>query len=274
MKAWELIGYSRQKIKGRRREAFFICILPLCADLFFRLAESALYSIMLYLGVMNPSELFTGKNIEQLVIAVVFTVSRWFVSAPLYCASAVRLREFISESGNKTFVSDMLLSWRFIRRSISSFLFSKFISALSLVPAIISGYYLIDMLSSGTDSTGIIIASNAMAVFIISLILWTAVQLNLTAVPFLLAEFPEKSGAGAVILSFRFMRGRRKTVLSLWLIFLLPMLLVITVPFLIPELLTAYTFGISIFLKEDEYSGYQKKHIFSVKKSIRLRRNL
>ena len=274
MKAWELIGYSRQKIKGRRREAFFISILPLCADLFFRLAESALYSIMLYLGVMNPSELFTGKSIEQLVIAVIFTASRWFVSAPLYCASAVRLKEFISESGNKTYISDMLLNWRFIRRSISSFLFSKFISALSLVPVVISGYYLIDMLSSGTDSTGIIIASNAVAVFIISLILWTAVQLNLIAVPFLLAEFPEKSGAGAVLLSFRFMRGRRKTVLNLWLIFLIPMLFVITVPFIIPELLTAYTFGISIFLKEDEYSGYQKKRIFSVKKSIRLRRNL
>lgn len=274
MKAWELIGYSRQKIKGRRREAFFICILPLCADLFFRIAEAALYSIMLYLEVINPSELFTGKSIEQLVIAVIFTVSRWLVSAPLYCASALRLREFISESENKTFVSDMLLSWRFIRRSISSFIFSKLISALSLVPAIISGYYLIDLLSSGADSMEIIIASNAAAVFIISLILWCAVQLNLAAVPFLLAEFPEKSGAGAVFLSFKFMRGRRKTVFSLWLIFLLPMLLIVTVPFLISELSSAYAFGISIFLKEDEYSGYQKKHLFSLKKSIRLRRNL
>lgn len=274
MKSWELIGYSRRKIKGRRREAFFICMMPLGAELFFRLAEAALYSIMLYMGVLNPAGLFTGESIEQLVIAFVFTVSRWIISAPLYCAAAVRLREFISESGNKTYVSDMLLSWRFIRRSISSFLFSRFISALSLIPAVISGYYLIDMLSSGADSREIIIASNAAAVFIISLVLWTAVQLNLMAVPFLLAEFPEKSGAGAVFLSFRFMHGRRKTVLNLLLIFLLPMLFIVTIPFLIPEILTAYTFGISIFLKEDEYSGCQKKHIFSFKKSVRIRRNL
>lgn len=38
------------------------------------------------------------------------------------------------------------------------------------------------------------------------------------------------------------------------LIFLIPLITVIAIPFLIPEIASAYALGISIFFKEDEYA--------------------
>lgn len=267
MKTRELISYSRKKIKGRRREVFLICTPPLFAEIFFRLAEISVYSILLYYGAFTPSGLFTGESTEQLIITLVFTLVRWFVCAPLYCASAVRLMEFTEEREKRTLFTDMLLDWRFIRRSMSSFIMKKLISAAMLVPAVISGLYTVRLLSSDAGNTELFIAANVCVLCIVSVIAWIAAKVSMMSVPFLLAEFPEKSGAGVVFMSFRFMSGRKKMFVGIGAVFFIPVLTVIAVPFVIPEIISAYTAGISIFFKEDEYSraectGRRKKHIF------------
>lgn len=254
MKTMELIGYSRRKIKGRRREVLFICTPPIFAEIFFRLAETAVYSLMLYFGGFTPLGLFTGESIEQLVVAVVFTFIRWIITAPLWCATAVRLLEFACDKDKKSFFSDMLLSGRFIRRSLSSFFLRKIISTVSLVPCIVSAVYTISLLSSSADSQKLFIASNTGALSVALFIFWISVKISMSSVPFLLAEYPEKSGLKAVFMSFGFMRGRKKMFVGVGLIFLIPFLTLIAVPFLIPETASAYAVGISIFFKEDEYA--------------------
>lgn len=270
MKTMELISYSRRKIKGKRRRVFFMCLPPICAEIFFRLAEAAVYSIMLYFGAFSPAGLFTGESIEQIVIAVVFAFIRWIISAPLWCATAVRLMEFAVDSDKKTSFTDMLLSWHFIGRSLSAFFMQKLLCTISLAPAIISGAYTLNLISSGADSRQLFIASNTGALFIVLLFFWISIKISMMSVPFLLAEYPEKSGAGAVFRSFKFMRGRKKMFVGLITVFFIPFITVIAIPFIIPEIASAYALGISIFFKEDEYamsvqSESRKRRLFSRK---------
>lgn len=254
MKTTELIGYSRRKIKGRRREVLLICLTPIFAELFFRVMEAAVYSFMLYFGTFTPAGLFTGESIEQLVIAVVFMFIRWIICAPLWCGTAVRLLEFAGDKNNKSLFSDMLLSGRFIRRSLSSFFICKLISTLSLAPCIVSGIYTVSLLSSSADSRQLFIASNTGALCIVLFVFWVSVKINMSSVPFLLAEYPEKSGIGAVFISFRFMKGRKKMFVGIGTIFFIPFLTIIAIPLVIPEIASAYAVGISIFFREDEYA--------------------
>lgn len=255
MKTMELIGYSRKKTKGRRREVFLICLPPIFAEIFFRLAEAAVYSLMLYFGAFTPAGLFTGESIEQLVITLVFTFIRWIICTPLWCGTAVRLLEFAGDKDKKSLFSDMLLSGRFIRRSLSSFFMRKLISMIFLIPAVVSGIYTVILLSSSADSRQLFIASNTGALCVLLLIFWISVKISMSSVPFLLAEYPEKSGIGTVFMSFRFMRGRKKMFVGIGAIFFIPFLTIIAIPFIIPEIASAYAVGITIFFKEDEYAG-------------------
>lgn len=254
MKTFELIGYSRRKIKHRRREVLLVCLPPIFADIFFRLAETALYSVLLYLGAFTPQELFTGRSMEQLVIAVVFTFMRWIITAPLWCCTAVRLLEFAGDKEKKSLFSEMLLNGRFIRRSFSSFFMRKLISTAVLLPSVAAGIYTASLLSSSADSRQLFYASNTGALCAVLFLFWISVNISMSAVPFLLAEYPEKSGIGAVFMSFRFMKGRKKMLVGAGLIFLIPLITVIAIPFVIPETASVYAVGISIFFKEDEYA--------------------
>ncbi|MCM1132081.1 MAG: hypothetical protein NC340_01280 [Ruminococcus flavefaciens] len=254
MKTMELIGYSRRKIKGRRREVLLMCLPPICAEMFFRLAEATVYSLMLYFGAFSPAGLFTGESIEQLVVAVVFTFIRWIISAPLWCAAAVRLMEFAGDTDKKSSFSELLLNWRFIRRSLSAFFMQKIICTVTLAPSVIAGIYTIRLISSDADSTQLFWASNTGCICILLLLFWISLKISIMSVPFLLAEYPQKSGAGTVFMSFRFMRGRRRLFVGAGAVFFIPFLTVIAIPFIIPEIASVCATGISIFFKEDEYA--------------------
>lgn len=255
MKTTELIGYSFKKIKGRRREVFLICLPPIFAELFFRLAETAVYSLMLYFGELNPVGLFTGESMIHLAVAVAFTLIRWIVTAPLRCGTAVRLLEFAGDKEKKSLFSDMLLNGRFVRRSLSSFFTCKLISTAVLLPSVLSGMYTISLLSSSADNGQLFIASNTGVFCIVMLFLWISIKISMTSVPFLLAEYQEKGGIRTVFRSFRFMHGRKKMFVGVCMVFLIPFATLLAIPFIIPEIASAYAVGISIFFKEDEYAG-------------------
>lgn len=262
MKAWELIGYSRRCLKGKRREIFLVCSLPLGAELLFRALESAIYSLLLYFGTFKPISLFTGESLRQLVIAAFFAVLRLVTCPPLWCAAAVRLREFTDESPRRTSFQEMLLNGRFIRRSISASFAGKLLSAAVLAPGLGAAYLALRILSYGADSTELFIAVNGIVLTAVSLIMWISLKLSLTAVPWILAAYPGKDGFSAVFGAIRFMRGRRSLPVKLMIAYLIPAVTVIGLPFVIPEAAAAFSQAVSIFMKEDEYTGnpiYRRK---------------
>lgn len=271
MKAWELIGYSRRCLKGKRREIFLICSLPLGAELLFRALESAIYSLLLYFGTFKPVSLFTGENTQQLAVSAVFAVLRLTVCPPLWCAAAVRLREFTEGASRRTSFQEMLLNGRFIRRSISAFFTGKLFSGAVLAPGLASAYLAVRILSYGADSSELFIAVNGIVLTAVSVTVWILLKLSLTAVPWILAAYPEKSGSSAVLAAIRFMRGRRSLPVKLLIAYILPAVTVIGLPFVIPEAAAAYSQAVSIFMKEDEYAG---EPIFRRKRSRQRRRRI
>lgn len=246
MKIWELIGYTRRKIKGRRAELLLICLPPAAAELFFRLAEAAFYSLLLYFGAMSPAGLFTGELAGQLVIAAVMTLLRWTASAPLRCAAAVKLRELTGEGRVRSSASELMLNGRFLRRSISAHIAGRLLSFAAIAPAAALGAYAYTLVSDGGGSGELFAASNAAVLAAVFAALWLSVRLSLTAVPFLLAEFPDKSALSCVFMSLGFMRGRKRIPLALTVISFIPVFL--------PGAAAAFATGTAIFIKEDEYA--------------------
>ena len=254
MSIWELIGYTRRRIRGRRVELLLVCLPPVAAGLLFRLGEAAFYSLLLYFGAMRPAELFSGGFAGQLVLAGLLTLLRWGVTAPLMCAAAARLRSIVNDGAEDVHAAELLLHGSFIRRSITAFVAGRLICFAALVPAALLGAYAYTLIADGGRSSELFAASNAAALAVLSAVLWLGARLSVTAVPFLLAEHPERGGLSCAAMSLGFMRGRKRLPLGLAAVYVLPLATVIGIPIFLPELAAAFTTGISIFIKEDEYA--------------------
>ena len=255
MNILELTAYSRRRIKGRRREVLLVCLLPVGAELLFRLGELALYSFMLYFGIIKPFALFTGENTEQLIAMAVMTAVRWLMTAPLICAAGYKLIGMTEGREQDVSVSELLLEKGFALRSITAFLTGRLVSFAVLIPAAASAWYAWSQASRGADSSGLFIAVNMTVLAAVLLVIWAAVRIDLTAVPFILAARPELSGAGAVFAALRFMSGRTGLPLKLAAVYFLPLLTLAGIPFFLPEAVFAYAAGIGIYIKEDEYAA-------------------
>ena len=255
MSVRELIRYSNRLLRGRRAVTALICFMPVAAELFFRAVEACFYSILLYFGNIRPLGLFTGTEPLQTAITAGFTLLRWTVVAPLTYVSAHRLCEIAAEkSPLLTPLTDVLTGRSCVRRSLAAFLWTKLISLAALVPAAFFGAaaYRLFTERSGTAS-GLFITLHAVTLTVISVFMWLSLRISLTAVPYLLVRCPEKNTLRATFSALRLMRGRKMVAVRLFLAYIPAMLGVVTVPYAIAGLRTAFALSIDIFIKEEEY---------------------
>ncbi|MCR4795710.1 MAG: hypothetical protein K5898_11215 [Ruminococcus sp.] len=255
MKVRELIRYSKGLLAGRRARTMMICILPLGAELFFRSAEAAVYSLMLYFGDYAPIKLFGGDEPLQLTVAAVSTLLRWVTTAPLMYAAAMRLYSITAEKNelrHKPF-SRILLGKCTLKRSISAKLWTKVIGLLALVPAVGFGTGAYTLLRGRLYPREAFLAINAVFLTIVSLLMWTALKLSFAAVPFLLVRYPKMTAFRTVVYSIGFMRGRKRVLLRLLTVYLPQMLTIVGLPYGVTKLMNAFSLSIDIFIKEDEY---------------------
>ena len=254
MRIRELTGFSRRLLKGRRFRTAMVSILPFAAGLFFRTAEACVYSLMLYFGEMKPIELFSGRNRAQLAITVFFTIARWTVSAPLVYGAAYRLCEITSGNAlpQKRF-SDIVLSRSCFRRSLAAQLWMKLFSAAALVPTLFFGTTAYSLFVTSRTAGELFMTAHAIVLTVVSSFIWLMVRLSLGAVPLFLVKFPKMSVFRVVIGTLCFMKGRRSTLLRLLAAYTPLLLSVAAVPYVLPEIMTAYSLCIDIYIKEEEY---------------------
>lgn len=252
MKIRQLIPYTKKLLRGRRVRTAIICILPLCSEIFFRLAEAAVYSLLLYFGEITPAELFSGGSPVQLSAALVLTLMRWVVTAPLLCASAFRLSEICSEKPCTPFSRVILSRWNF-RRSLAALLWMKLTGLIALAPAVFFGLSTYSMLHGTLDTDEMFIAANSAVLTAVSFIMWLSLKLSFAAVPFILVRYPQKSPLRAVLSSVGFMRGRRIVLLKLAAVYILPAMSIVGTAFALTRTMTAFSLSIDIFMREDEY---------------------
>ncbi|MDE6035139.1 MAG: hypothetical protein K2G36_04435 [Ruminococcus sp.] len=255
MKLHELIKYSKALLKYKRIGTFIICLLPVFPEIFFRCIEATIYSMLIYIGEVQPIQLFSGENPVQITVAVSFMVIHWLTSAPLIYVSAYRLCEICYDNDkpnrNLTLLSEIFVNRRNFFRSLALSFWTKITGILALIPAGICGfmtYYLI----MNTDDLFIVV--QAVVFTILSLYFWLNVRLTLFVVPFLMAHFPQKSVFRTVLYAFRFMRGRRNGMIKLFITYFFPVVIPLTSPYFLPELMTALSLSISIYVREDDYS--------------------
>lgn len=258
MKLMQLTSYSDKLLKGRRMKALLVCLMFLGTELFFRLAEATLYSLMLYFGELKPAGLFTGESPIQQAAALICTFLRYAAAAPLGFAAAYWFSELCSENRKKRRISlsHVLLNPRIYGRSLHMLLLSKALSAAFLAPAAFFGSTAYSFIKNGMDSSDsmhLLLAVHAAVMTVVSLILWIWSRLTMLAVPYLMIRFPEKSVFRLICGSFRFMKGRRATLLKIFLLYIPPMLFLVPIPYLLPKLFSAVSLFMSISLKEDEY---------------------
>jgi hypothetical protein len=253
MKVRELIRYTGGLLRGRQTRTMIICALPLAAELFFRFAEAAAFSLLLYFSGSRAIRLFGGNSGVQLAVTAVCTLLRWVTAAPLMYAAAYSLYGITGENPRSMRLSRLLLRKRTLRRSISAALWTKVIGLLALVPVIffaVMAYELTDRRLRGASA---FLFGNAVLLAVIFGLLWLSLKLSFTAVPFLLVRFPQLTAFRTVIFSISFMQGRRSVLLRLIAAYLPQMLTVAGIPFAVSKLMSAFSLSIDIFIKEDEY---------------------
>ena len=256
MSSKEVIRYSKNLLKGKRFGTMLICLLPLSAELFFRFAEATIYSMVLYLGEINPLALFSGENPVQVITAVCGGVMRWLVVSPLVYVRDYRLCEVCCENRKYrlTPLSDIILNKKNFRRSLVVSLFTKIIGIVALVPTAFFGVYAYILINNGNSTDDLFMAVNAVVLAVMSFFMWINVRITMLAVPFLMAHYPYKSVIKLVFRSFRFMKGRRSNIVKIFARYILPLITLVPVPYLLPEIMTAYALSISIFVREDDYA--------------------
>ena len=122
------------------------------------------------------------------------------------------------------------------------------------MPTALLGAYAYTLIADGGVGSELFAAWNAAALAVLSAFLWLGARLSVTAVPFLLAEYPERGGISCVLMSLSFMRSRKRLPLGLAAVYFLPLATAVGIPIFLPEAAAAFATGISIFIKEDEYA--------------------
>ena len=255
MKIRELIRFSRGLLRGRRARTMMICILPLGAELFFRFAEAAVYSLLLYFGEIEPIRLFGGSSPIQLGVTSASMLLRLLTTAPLMYAAAYRLYGMTSELPQKRCeaFSRILLRKCTFKRSISAALWTKAAGLLALAPAVFFGTAAYGLIGEKLSPREAFLAANAIFLTAVSVVSWLSLKLSFTAIPYLLVRFPKLTAFRAMIFSVGFMKGRKNVLLRLLAVYLPQMLTIAGLPYALTKLMTAFSLSIDIFIKEDEY---------------------
>ena len=243
MKLGMLNEYANKLIKGKRTGLFFICAAVVGTALFFRLAEAAVYSIILYTGEVTPMGLFTGENYALLTITAMFTLLRYITSAPLSAASAYSFMEVCSENKKQRSFSfgQALIRPEIWRRSIAALFISKIIGTILLVPAFFFGNTAIYFMEHSSLSPAV----HAAVLTLVSSVLWVRAKLSMSVIPYILAKYPKMNLLQIFHTAFKIMKNRRITLVRIILRYALTLRL--------PKLFTAAALFISISIKEDEY---------------------
>ncbi len=255
MKVRELIRYTDRLLKGRRARTMLICVLPVGAELFFRCAEAAVCSLLLYFGAREPISLFGSGDPARLAVTVMSTVLRWLTAAPLMYAAVYRLYGLTAERFDKRreSFSRILLRKCTFRRSISAALWTRTAGLLVLVPAVFFGLSAFLLIHDRMFADEFFVVVNAVFLTAVSLMMWLSLKLSFAAVPYLLVRFPKLTAFRAMLYSVRLMGGRKRVFLRLIAIYLPQMLTLVLLPDAITGLMTAFSLSIDIFIKEDEY---------------------
>jgi len=258
VKLYQIREYSKTSIKGRRWEVFLVSLIIPSVISFFRLAELCIASVVLYLSDITPMELFYNSPflwgllvfIERCLEIIMISA---VMSPVIKCFSGIFDIELPEQKNTVLF-----------RKNILFVILFRFISFISLIPAVISGYLFAGLIIKGyeySSSGAVFLTIHAGVLVIISVFFWIWIVLGMTAVPFLSARNSGKGVIRLIPVSFRVMKNSRRGLFRIILFYIMTVFIPFGFIYYLPEFFSSLTLYINICIKEVEYVG--GKNIYS-----------
>ena len=245
----KLIRYSGGRLAGQRIRAAFVGLLPFAAELLFRFGEAAVFGFLLYFGAVRPSELFSGNTSALLAASAACIFLRRFTSAPLMLASA----DWFTQVCQCRLSPSFTLNGRMLGRSLAASAWSCILGAVMLLPVLFFGGSAVRLVSQDGSGFQVFMAFHAATLTAASVYFLLKVRLSLTAVPFMLVQFPQISPLKTVLKAVRFTNGRRGEILGVMLVCIVPALTVIGIPAAVMTYFSAMSTLTEIAVCEDDY---------------------
>ncbi len=263
MKITQLVGYSRNLLKGRKTRAFFSAFSFAGTIVFFRFAEAAAASTMLYCTGLTPFQLFSPENIVWQLFFILCLLLKCAALSPIMPSCALRFTKLCGNDvaiKNNMSVFSVISDARLNFRSFFTILAVKIVSLIFMLPV---GFFLslaVNFINNGSEPINVFYAVHCVAMTLTAFGVWIWAVLGMTAVPFAFLKFPNKNIIRIIAYSFRIMKNRRFSIIKLTAIYIPSMIFIATIPWLLTEFFMSVSLYINISIKELEYIEWTEIH--------------
>ncbi len=248
----ELRAYTKRTIRGRYCRVLRESLRYPAAWLFFRLVPCALAGLLIAKGCFTPKELFFGGIPLWTACSVLWAVLRFAVLLPLQCRTCSWFTDLVELGEARTFFTgtDTLLraAWYFLRVELCR-LTAVLPLALGLLGAEYAFRAAVGLPDGGLE---LFLTAQCLCMAAAGTVWYVRFCAGLAAVPYLFTADPDGSPFADMRRSGSILRGHYMQLLRLILGYLPAALPVVTIPFLLPYLVTDYTLLIQICIREEE----------------------
>ncbi|MEE5992573.1 MAG: hypothetical protein V3G42_04965 [Oscillospiraceae bacterium] len=247
----ELHEFSRHSLKGHYLGAFRTAVLCPIVETVTGIVPLILGAILIARKSMTPKALLMGNHTMWVIFGILWGILSFSALLPIRCGvwswftallgMEKQKRKYFATTGEffhamYFFGMIALLRW------------------LILTPCAVAGilaYFALQRSIAVTES-GILlfIAIQAMMLLFWTMVFWVRFTIGLLAVPFLYLENPEISVFRAVRKSEKMLAGHHKKLFALLLGYLPLALPIVTIPFILPKIMTEVILFLQIRMKE------------------------
>ncbi len=247
----ELHEFSRNSLKGHYSGAFRTALLCPFMELITGIVPLILGAVLIARGTMTPKGILMGSHAMWALFGVLWGILSFSILLPIRCGVGSWFTALLGMEKQKR--KYFATAGEFFH-AVYFFGMVSFMKWLLLTPASVAGilaYFALQKSIAVTES-GILLfgAVQAVTVFIWTILFCIRFTVGLSAVPFLYLENPEISVFHAVKQSERMLAGHHGKLFLLILRYVPIMLPIVTIPFVLPNIMTDIILFLQIRMKE------------------------
>ncbi len=247
----ELHEFSRNSLKGHYLGAFRTALLCPVMEIATGIVPLILGAVLIAKGTMTPKAIFMGNHAMWALFGLLWGIVSFSVLLPVRCGVWSWFTALLGMEKQKR--KYFATTGEFFH-AVYFFGRLSFIRWIALAPAGIAGilaYFALQKSTAVTES-GILLfcAVQAMTIFIWTILFCIRFTVGMLAVPFLYLENPEISVFHAVRQSEKMLAGHHKRLFALLLGYLPLALPIVTIPFVLPKIMTDVILFLQIRIRE------------------------
>lgn len=261
----ELRAFTRKILKGKYCRILRVSLLYPSVQLFFRLVPCAAAAFLLRRGHFTARELFFGGVPAWFLFSMLWSVLRFCVLLPIRCGTwswFTSLSGFSQTNGHGVFFRNS----RSYLHGAWYFLCAELLRTAAALPSVLGllGADIAFRACAGQADAGLelFLTAQCLCLAAAGAVYYLCFSIGTAALPFLFTEHPDSSPFADVRRSRSILKGHCMQLLRLLLGYLPAALPVVTIPFLLPYLMTEYTLFLQICIREQEEEAHAHTAIY------------